>query len=58
MVLPFGGEACPLGRGGVSECVSSEKAEAPMGLNVFGNASPYSLFKEILCILEYFKSHK
>ena len=58
MVLPFGGEACPLGRGGVSECVSSEKAEAHMGLNVFGNASPYSLFKEILCILEYFKSHK
>lgn len=42
----------------MSESVSSEDAEAHMGLNVFGNASPYSLFKEILCILEYFKTHK
>lgn len=56
MMLPFGGKACPLGRGSVSESVSSENAEAHMGLNVFGNASPYSLFKEILCILEYFKT--
>lgn len=55
-MLPFGGKACPLGRGSVSESVSSENAEAHMGLNVFGNASPYSLFKEILCILEYFKT--
>lgn len=32
----------PLGRG-VSESVSSEDAEAHMGLNVFGNASPIPL---------------